>query len=143
MVNDESDPDETAPEARSRARFPRTRYGLSTSDFRRIYGKGSRARGSLMTVVVHDNGLDHPRLGLSVGKRCWKSAVRRNRVRRVFREAFRLTLAELPEGVDLVLIASTPGLKPELASTRHELVGMANKALRRYEEKEGLARRPS
>lgn len=106
-------------------------------DFARVYRQGSRARGPSLTVVLVPNDLEHPRLGLSVGKRCWKRAVRRNRVRRLFREAFRLSVPELP-AVDLVMIGSTPGLEPELAVIRHELVQLARRALARH-----LARAPS
>jgi ribonuclease P protein component len=112
------------------------RHRMRSADFARVYSQGSRARGSLLTVAVCPNGLDRTRLGLSIGKRVWKRAVRRNRVRRVFREAFRLSLAELPEGVDVVLIGA-PGVMPELEATRRELVTMCRKALRRYRDKQG------
>lgn len=79
-----------------------------------------------------------PRLGLSVGKRIWKSAVRRNRVRRIFREAFRLERSALPSGVDYVLIPAQPRLEPALEATRAELVKLARKAHRRMLEKHGL-----
>jgi ribonuclease P protein component len=111
----------------------------SRRDFDRAYRQGSRARGEHLLAVVVENGLDHPRLGLSVGKAIWKSAVRRNRVRRIFREAFRLSQHDLPSGVDLVLIPARKGLEPELEATRRELVQLAHKALRRQREK--LARR--
>ena len=108
---------------------------MASADFRRAYAGGSRARGSFLTVVVHPNGEAGPRMGLSVGKRCWKSAVKRNRVRRVFREAFRLSREELPTGFDYVLIASTPRLAPHMPAVRAELLHLARKALRRHREK--------
>ena len=123
-------------EPRTSLRFPRKRHSLAARDFKRIYSEGSRARAALMTVAVLENGLGHARLGLSVGKRCWKSAVRRNRVRRVFREAFRLSLDELPTGVDVVMIASTPRIEPRLDEARRELVALTHKALRRYRERD-------
>jgi len=116
--------------------FQLRRHRMFPGDFKRAYSLGSRARGSSMTVAVRPNGLEVTRLGLSVGKVCWKSAVRRNRVRRVFREAFRLSLAELPPGIDVVMIGSTPKLEPRLESVRSELVAMVAKALRRFAEKQ-------
>ncbi len=89
-----------------------------------------------MTVAVAKNGLEHPRLGLSIGKRCQRNAVPRNRVRRVFREAFRLSLRELPSGYDIVLIGSTPKLRPRLDETMGELVHLVRKAERRFRAKE-------
>ena len=87
-----------------RARFPLARQRLMGSDFERIYKLGRRAQGAGLAVVVLENERGHARLGLSVAKRHHKSAVRRNRVRRVFREAFRLSLGELPGNLDVVMI---------------------------------------
>jgi len=64
----------------------------------------------------------------SPGKRVWKSAVKRNRVRRIFREAFRLEYPELPSGCDLVLIPAAAALAPELEATRAELVRLSKEA---------------
>jgi len=86
-------------------------------------------------VAVAENGLAHSRLGLSVGKRIWKSAVKRNYIRRVFREAFRLEQYSLPPGLDIILVPAQPRLVPELEATRQELVAMTRKALRRFLEK--------
>ena len=107
----------------------------SPLDFARAFRRGSRARGSTLVVVVHENGLDHARLGLSIGKVIWKSAVKRNRVRRIFREAFRLEFGALPAGHDVILIAAEKQLVPDLETTRHELVKLAKKAQRRLAER--------
>ena len=105
-------------------------------DFQRAYRRGSRARGSSLIVVACPNGLEFSRLGLSVGKRIWKQAVRRNRVRRVFREAFRLAYPELPSGFDFVLIPAAPGLRPGVQATRRELAALGSKAARRALERQ-------
>ncbi|MEC8513472.1 MAG: ribonuclease P protein component [Planctomycetota bacterium] len=110
----------------SRRRFPRLLRIRSGSSFARIYRDGMRARGEAMIVVGAPNGLGHPRLGLSVGKRIWKSAVKRNRVRRVFREAFRLSAAELPH-LDLVMIPAVPKLRPETPAVCAELLRLAHR----------------
>lgn len=104
------------------------------NDFARVFREGARARGAALLVVVARSGLAHSRLGLSVGRVIWKSAVKRNRVRRIFREAFRLSYAELPAGVDIVMIPAAPRLEPELELVRAELVSLARKALRRQGE---------
>ncbi len=104
-------------------------------DFERAYRKGSRARGGILVVVAVANGGDWTRMGLSVGRRIWRRAVQRNRVRRIFREAFRLEYGSLPPGVDLILIPAEPSLRPQLAATRAELVKLAHKAVGRAAEK--------
>lgn len=124
-----------------RLRLPRALRIARQGDFQRAYREGSRAKGSILTVVAVPNGLAHPRIGLSVGRSVWKGAARRNRVRRIFREAFRLSRSELPAGFDLVLIPAAPRLEPELAATREELVRLARKAAARASEK--AERRPA
>jgi ribonuclease P protein component len=106
------------------------RHRLRRSDFERVYQRGRRAQGKGLAVVVLENELGRPRLGLSIAKRHHPSAVRRNRVRRVFREAFRLSKAELPQGIDVVMIA-TDSAPVELAATRAELLALVARALRK------------
>ena len=89
---------------KNRRRFRPHNRMKSGAQFSRAYRRGSRAKGSILQVVVFEHGGAHTRLGLSVGKRIWRSAVKRNKVRRVFREAFRLEYEALPKGCDLVLI---------------------------------------
>lgn len=96
-------------------------------DFERTYREGRRARGSIVVLVMRPNDLEHSRLGLSIGRSVWKSAVKRNRVRRIFREAFRQSYPDLPRGMDLVMIAAHPRLEPELSATRAELVQLARR----------------
>lgn len=114
-----------------RTPFPLVRHRLGRSDFARIYKRGRRARGASFAVVVLENERQETRLGLSVSKRQAREAVDRNRVRRVFREAFRLALASLPPGLDVVMIATAPGLRPSLAHTRAELVELVARAQRK------------
>ncbi len=127
--------DQVATAETVRRRHRRSMHVRRGADFSRAYRHGNRARGGMMTVAVVPNSFGWTRLGLSVGRRVWRSAVKRNRVRRIFREAFRLNYAELPVGVDLILIGSTPQLVPELEAAREELTYLARKAWRRYREK--------
>lgn len=115
--------------------FDRKKRLVRKGDFDLAFRRGSRARGSILLVVARANGLAHTRLGLSIGKSIWKGAVQRNRVRRIFRESFRLSYADLPVGFDLVLIAAQPKLDPELEPTRLELVSLARKAAKRSLER--------
>lgn len=116
-------------------RYERRMRLVRKSDFDRAFREGSRARGAIVLVVARPNGLEVTRLGLSVGKSIWKSAVKRNRIRRIFRESFRTTYPDLPPGMDLVLIPAAPKLVPEFEATRAELVRMAHKAARRCAER--------
>lgn len=117
----------------SRLRFPRPFHLRRTRDFSHVYRRGQRAKGSILMLVGVPNGLGHPRLGLSVSKKIWKLAVKRNRVRRVFREAFRLAAPELP-AFDFVLIPAEPRLEPNTRDTLQELTRLATKIAGRSEK---------
>jgi ribonuclease P protein component len=77
------------------------------ADFRRVYERRRSASDDWLIVYGCANGLAHLRLGLSVSRK-FGGAVQRNRLRRLYREAFRLTRAQLPTGLDLVLIPRRP-----------------------------------
>src|SRR5690349_13379738 len=81
------------------------------ADFRRAYDRRRSASDPWLIVYACPNGLPHLRLGLSVSRKVGP-AVRRNRLRRLYREAFRLTRHLLPTGLDLVLIPRGPAVPP-------------------------------
>ena len=95
------------------------RHRLSRSrDFDAVYRRGRSA--STRYLVLHwfpreEDGAGPSRLGLAV-PRSVGSAVVRNRVKRLLREAWRALLDEVPAGHDYVLVAR-PGLA-EPASAR-------------------------
>lgn len=65
-------------------------------------GKCSVADANLI-IYIRRNTLGHARLGLSVGRK-HGNAVTRNRIKRLLREAFRLSRDLLPAGCDLVCV---------------------------------------
>ncbi|MCA8956359.1 MAG: ribonuclease P protein component [Planctomycetes bacterium] len=102
-------------------------YGLPGSarvrrnrEFSRIYSRGTRASGPLLTVVALRRRDAGHRVGLSVAK-IHGAAVRRNKIKRLLREAFRLERPTLPGQFDLVLIPKQRPGKFALAALRAEL----------------------
>jgi ribonuclease P protein component len=73
------------------------------ADFQAVYDRRRSAADGTLVVYARENGLPHSRVGLSVSKK-FGGAVVRNRIRRLLREAYRLTRDDLPTGFDLVLI---------------------------------------
>ena len=74
----------------------------STVEFDRVYRTGRRAGDGLFAVNALANGLDHPRLGMSVSTKTVGNSVSRNRVRRLIREVFRHHSPEFPP-IDFVV----------------------------------------
>lgn len=71
------------------------------AEFDRIYQARIFAADDVLIINGAANDLPHARLGLSIGK-VVGNAVVRNRWKRLIREAFRISRAELPTGLDLV-----------------------------------------
>jgi ribonuclease P protein component len=86
-----------------RLRFRKDEHLRKAADFARVYARRCVARQKFLTVFASPNSLRRSRLGLSVSKK-HGSAVIRNRIKRLLREAFRLQRHALPAGLDLVLI---------------------------------------
>lgn len=80
------------------------------ADFRRAFERKRSASDNLMVVHGVENGRDYARLGISVGRKRIRKAAARNQFKRAIREAFRLNKAEIPTGVDLVVVPRGPGL---------------------------------
>jgi ribonuclease P protein component len=83
--------------------FPKSLHLRLPAEFDAVYaGKTRESRGPL-TVYSLPNALGHPRLGMSVSRKVG-TAVRRNRIRRLLREAFRLLQHDLPRAYDWVVV---------------------------------------
>jgi ribonuclease P protein component len=98
------------------------------ADYRRVYARRCSVRDDVVQLCVCANELPHARIGLSVGRK-WGKANVRNRLRRLFREAFRLSKAELPGGIDYVFIPCRADV--ELTELLESLPRLAEQAARR------------
>jgi len=110
-------------------RFGRKCRLRRNADFRRAFRLGCTASDSTLLVFAYENGMDCPRLGLSVARRIGRATVR-NRWKRLLREAFRLSRTRLPSGVDLVIVPR-PDASPDLAGLTESLVRLADRAARK------------
>lgn len=93
------------------------------SEFRRVYDRKKSVSDGRLIVYACENGCDYNRVGLSVSRKVG-GAVVRNKFRRLFREAYRLSRDGMPTGLDLVLIprsAEMPTLQ-ELIESLQKLV---------------------
>ena len=77
---------------------------LKRSDFVNLNQGSRRLHSKNFLIIIKKNDLGFSRLGITVTKRIGK-AVRRNRIKRLVREFFRLNKDKLPKGYDILVIA--------------------------------------
>jgi ribonuclease P protein component len=83
--------------------FPKRLRLIRSADFRKVYNEGKTVRSQAFQLFYLLQGEDKPaRLGITVTKRFGK-AVRRNRIKRLIREAFRQAQLCLKHGYDIVI----------------------------------------
>ncbi len=73
------------------------------AEYLSIYQQGTRTYSRSFIIVSRKNQLGYRRLGITVSKKVG-NAVRRNRIKRVIREFFRLHKTQLAESQDIVII---------------------------------------
>ncbi len=83
--------------------FPRSFRLCSRREVSAVFDGRVSERGGPLVVYGLPNGLAHSRLAIVVGRRVG-TAPRRNRIKRLIREAFRLERRKLPGGYDLVIV---------------------------------------
>jgi ribonuclease P protein component len=109
-----------------RLTFPRSRRLHSREDFSAVYdAKVRESRGPLL-IYARPNALPYPRLGMSTSRKVG-AAPRRNRIRRLIREAFRHLQHDLPPGYDLLVVLRPH--EPLGGDKYRELLSSAAKAL--------------
>lgn len=83
--------------------FPRSRRLSGKLAFQRVFDGQTRESRHPLTVLAVPNGLLHLRLGLSISRKVG-SAPKRNRIKRLLRESFRLLQHDLPAAYDVVIV---------------------------------------
>lgn len=102
--------------------FSRTLRLLRSSDYARVFGAAEiKVSDKNLLILASGNQLGFPRLGLVIAKKNVRTAVSRNRVKRVVRETFRCSQDSLA-GLDYVVLARK-GLGDLDSSQLHSLLG--------------------
>ncbi len=96
--------------------FPEHVRLLKAAEFSRVFKDPIRSTDRLFTILAVSNDVNHARLGLAISKKNAKRAIDRNRIKRLVRESFRLSLSEMP-AIDLVVMA-----KPATKSAENQQI---------------------
>lgn len=89
--------------------FDRRNRLVKSSEYQRVFDtKTHQFSGGGLSILARGNGLGYSRVGIIVSSRVARSAVARNRIKRVVRESFRLQQAGI-NAWDVVVIAR-PGV---------------------------------
>ncbi len=91
-----------------------------------IYRRGGRLHSHNFIVVLSPSPSGEKRLGVAVSKKVG-NAVKRNRIKRLLREFFRLNKEGLPDSKDMVIIAKKDVSSLTYQGVCFELAGLLNK----------------
>lgn len=87
----------------SGACFPRRARMAGQQAFANVFAQPAKSSDRYFTVLARANGLAYPRLGLAISRKVARSAVARNRIKRIVRESFRSQQSQLG-GLDWVVM---------------------------------------
>jgi ribonuclease P protein component len=92
----------SAPTARPE-RYTRAHRLRHAREFQHVYDIRHRRESGPLLVYGAENGMEHPRLGLSVSRKVG-GAVTRNKIKRRLRESFRRCKVEIDAPFDYVIV---------------------------------------
>lgn len=118
-------------------KFPKSARLLAPAEFDRVFRQRCAASDHLMVLHAARGTTGQPRLGLVVSRKVG-NAVRRNRWKRLLREAFRLTYQELPH-LDFAVIPRG-NQPPELALLQESFRVLAARLAKRLNNDRGAAK---
>ncbi len=114
-------------EAAGRSNLPKEARLSNKRQFDAVFKDGRVFTCDELTVRIRPNDAGRSRLGLLVGRR-HGNAARRNRMKRLLREAFRLNRRRLTEPCDVVIVPRSGWRRLELKEIEAVLAGLFDEA---------------
>ncbi len=111
--------------------FPKSVRLRASSEFKSVYNQRCKASDGTLLLFASPSVAGRTRIGLSVSRKLGNAVVR-NRLKRLLREAFRLSRPDLPTGIDLIAIPQG-AVRASLPHYRQSLVRLAQKLHRRMQ----------
>ncbi len=104
--------------------FPQQSRLKTTIQFRQVFHSGRKQVGHYFVFFSHPNKRGEARLGLAIGKRVG-NAVKRNQLKRLIRESFRLKRKHL-QAQDTVVVVRRGAEKIDPSKLTHDLEKLWN-----------------
>lgn len=101
---------------------------LNKKDFEQLRFKGKRAQSDCFGLLFLPNQLSVSRFGFVVSTKLSKKATRRNRVKRLLREAVRSCLPDVAPGVDVVFLGKKGLMDKDFLQIQDEVKQALHKA---------------
>ena len=104
-------------------RFPGDNRLNKPSDFKKVFTTAQRYAAKKLLVLARKNDMECARLGLAISAKRIRTAVRRNKLKRIIRESFRRNKDRL-KGLDIVVVAQKDTDKENSARLSRVLSGL-------------------
>jgi ribonuclease P protein component len=82
-------------------RLPKTCLIRKGWEYQEVYSGGKRLHGKGFSLILLSNSSLESRLGISIHRKL-RGAVKRNRIKRIIRESFRVERKHYPQGMNIV-----------------------------------------
>ncbi|MCP4287572.1 MAG: ribonuclease P protein component [Gammaproteobacteria bacterium] len=103
------------------------------SEFQQVFKNNIRRSDACITILVAKNKVESPRLGFAIAKKQVPKAVKRNALKRFFRESFRRNQHRLPAR-DMVIMVRREILAAEPITIRNALDQHWNSIIKQCEK---------
>ena len=85
--------------------YPKELRLVNSTEFDVVFRSPDKVVSRGLTVFAQFNNRSYPRLGMVIAKKRVKKAVKRNQLKRIIRESFRLQQVQLM-GLDIIVVAN-------------------------------------
>ena len=96
-------------------------------DFESVFKSNNGIRQGALFLRQETNDSDIIRFGFIVSKKFSKSAVERNRIKRILREVIKLRISKLKKGLDIIITVN-PGAEPDFSKINDDINLLFKKA---------------